>query len=494
MSNPHPKRNLVPRAVLIRSGFKTLNTTRQNSSRAVVSVNTTRQINTAYPRPTLNSARPASNVFNRVHSHDKRPINNRTSSKNSKISQKVNTIRAKHVSTARPKAVLNTIKGNQVNVVKASACWVWRPKQKVLDHVSRNNGASITFKRFNYVDAQGRSKKQRRQDTKLPQTSVPKETVADEAVNEEMYDSLERVTTTATRLDAKQDRGNISKTQSNATPNEPSSPRTSSGGGPRCQDTTGDTIAQTRSENVSEQSNDPPLSRVNTLGNYSSKGDFNIEKKSQEVGKEKKSRTDGLNRFYKVGLSARLESSAKEQSLGKEDASKQGRNIADIDADAEITLVDETDVQNVVKKVIEDITTAGIKETVSTAASITTTDVAPDELTMAQALVEIKKSKSKGATTTTTTITIPTPDSTRPKARGVVMQEPSETLTTTTILISLKIQDKRKGIMVEEPLKMKKKDQISFDKQEARRLQVKFDEKDKLVEEKAQLIKDENLA
>nr|GEW72191.1 hypothetical protein [Tanacetum cinerariifolium] len=108
--------------------------------------------------------------------------------------------------------------------------------------------------------------KQRRQDTKLPQTSVPKETVTDEADNEEMYDSLERATTTATTLDAKHNRGNISKTQSKTIPNEPISPRTSSGGGPRCQDTMKDTIAQTRSENVSKQSNNPPLSRVNTLG------------------------------------------------------------------------------------------------------------------------------------------------------------------------------------------------------------------------------------
>nr|GEU42686.1 hypothetical protein [Tanacetum cinerariifolium] len=52
----------------------------------------------------------------------------------------------------------NTRKGNQVNVIKASASWVWRSKHKVLDHVSRNNGASITLKRFNYVNAQGRSK------------------------------------------------------------------------------------------------------------------------------------------------------------------------------------------------------------------------------------------------------------------------------------------------------------------------------------------------
>nr|GEZ68642.1 hypothetical protein [Tanacetum cinerariifolium] len=48
-----------------------------------------------------------------------------------------------------------------------------------------------------------------------------------------------------------------------------------------------------------------------------------------------------LKRLYKVSLSARVESSD-EESLGEEDASKQRRNIADIDADKEITLFDET--------------------------------------------------------------------------------------------------------------------------------------------------------
>ncbi|GJX79844.1 putative ribonuclease H-like domain-containing protein [Tanacetum coccineum] len=38
------------------------------------------------------------------------------------------------VNTARPKVVLSAVKGNNGNVVKASACWVWRPKHKVLDH------------------------------------------------------------------------------------------------------------------------------------------------------------------------------------------------------------------------------------------------------------------------------------------------------------------------------------------------------------------------
>ncbi|GJW16164.1 hypothetical protein Tco_0020297 [Tanacetum coccineum] len=62
------------------------------------------------------------------------------------------------VNAVRPKAVVNAVKGNNVNVVKASACWVWKPKTKVLDHVSKHNSASITLKKFDYVDAQGISK------------------------------------------------------------------------------------------------------------------------------------------------------------------------------------------------------------------------------------------------------------------------------------------------------------------------------------------------
>ncbi|GKF47001.1 hypothetical protein Tco_0136803, partial [Tanacetum coccineum] len=83
----------------------------------------------------------------------------------------------------------------------------------------------------------------------------------DEAVYKERDNSLERAATTTTGLDAEQDRGNINKTQSNTTPNEPSSLGTSSGGGPRRQETIGDTISQTRSENVSKFSNDPLLAR-----------------------------------------------------------------------------------------------------------------------------------------------------------------------------------------------------------------------------------------
>ncbi|GJR68934.1 hypothetical protein Tco_0014999 [Tanacetum coccineum] len=55
----------------------------------------------------------------------------------------------------------------------------------------------------------------------------------DKAVHKELDDSLVRAATTASSLEAEQDSGNITKTRSKATPNESSSPGTTSGGGPR---------------------------------------------------------------------------------------------------------------------------------------------------------------------------------------------------------------------------------------------------------------------
>ncbi|GKB45686.1 hypothetical protein Tco_0896439 [Tanacetum coccineum] len=56
----------------------------------------------------------------------------------------------KYAEMYRPKAVVNAVRMNRVNVVKASACWVWRPV--------KHNSASITLKRYDYVDARGRSR------------------------------------------------------------------------------------------------------------------------------------------------------------------------------------------------------------------------------------------------------------------------------------------------------------------------------------------------
>ncbi|GJU75765.1 hypothetical protein Tco_1272835 [Tanacetum coccineum] len=47
---------------------------------------------------------------------------------------KVNIVKGTRVNTARLKEILRAIKGNKGNVVKASACWDWKPKHKVLDY------------------------------------------------------------------------------------------------------------------------------------------------------------------------------------------------------------------------------------------------------------------------------------------------------------------------------------------------------------------------
>ncbi|GJW56157.1 hypothetical protein Tco_0102888 [Tanacetum coccineum] len=85
----------------------------------------------------------------------------------------------------------------------------------------------------------------------------------DAVVHKELGDSLVRAATIASSLEAEQDNGNITKTRSKATPNESSSLGTTLGGGPRCQETMGDTIAQTRFENVSKLSNGSLLARGN---------------------------------------------------------------------------------------------------------------------------------------------------------------------------------------------------------------------------------------
>ncbi|GKA52521.1 hypothetical protein Tco_0745836 [Tanacetum coccineum] len=60
------------------------------------------------------------------------------------------------------------------------------------------------------------------QDTKIPQSSGPPVKVGDEAVHKELGDRMERAATTASSLEAEQDSGNINRTQSMATLNEPS--------------------------------------------------------------------------------------------------------------------------------------------------------------------------------------------------------------------------------------------------------------------------------
>ncbi|GJW39448.1 putative ribonuclease H-like domain-containing protein [Tanacetum coccineum] len=96
-AHPSAHRNMAPRAVLMKTGLRPLNTARP--------------VNTAHPKTTFYSNEV---IIARQNSED----------------------------------VVNTVRENQVNAIKASACWVWRP--------TKLDSASIILKKHNYVDARGK--------------------------------------------------------------------------------------------------------------------------------------------------------------------------------------------------------------------------------------------------------------------------------------------------------------------------------------------------
>ncbi|GJW01769.1 hypothetical protein Tco_1557020 [Tanacetum coccineum] len=212
------------------------------------------------------------------------------------------------------------------------------------------------------------SRRKQRKDTKIPQSSGPIEPIADEAANE---------------------------------------------------------------ENVPIQSNDPPLSRVNTLRSgedrlklqklmdlciklfdrvldlettktAQTKEIASLKKRVKKLEWKRKSKPPGMKILFKIGRSAQVVSS--------EDEDKQEVEVEKVVSTTEVTIE-----------------------------SATTT---VDELTLAQTLIEIKAAK--------------------PKVRG----------------------GKAKMIESEEPLKMNPKDQVLFDEQEAIRLQAQFNEKERVAREK----------
>ncbi|GKD84389.1 hypothetical protein Tco_1355543 [Tanacetum coccineum] len=328
----------------------------------------------------------------------------------------------------------------------------------------------------------------KRKDTEIPQPSGLTTNVADEAINQKMDDHLVRAATTASSLEAKQDSGNIDKTQSKATPNKPSSPGTSSGGGPRRQETIGDTIAQTRSENVSKLSIDLLLARGNTLRSgedslklqelmelcitlqtrvldlktiKTTQGNKidSLKRRVKNLERRNRSRTHKLKRLYKVGLTATVESSGYEEDLG-EDASKQGRRIHDIDVDEDITLVnDDNEMFDVEEPSVS----------VSAFSALT-----------------------KDSAATTTTATIPTP------RKGIVFQDPGTTTTTTISSLAkashANVQDKGKGKMVEPEKPINKKELIRLDEDIALKLQAEFDEEVRLARERVEKEQEANVA
>ncbi|GJT53630.1 putative ribonuclease H-like domain-containing protein [Tanacetum coccineum] len=115
LTHPHPKRNFVSTVVLTKSGNVPVNTAKQSSRRTAISNSTARYVNTAASRPTVNGAKPSSNVFHKSHSSVKRTFYQRTAPKNSDFKEKVNTTKVNNVTTARTKAVVSVVQGHEEN-------------------------------------------------------------------------------------------------------------------------------------------------------------------------------------------------------------------------------------------------------------------------------------------------------------------------------------------------------------------------------------------
>ncbi|GKE95312.1 hypothetical protein Tco_1580167 [Tanacetum coccineum] len=229
-------------------------------------------------------------------------------------------------------------------------------------------------------------RKPKRKDTQVSQPGDPIENVVDEAIHKELGDSWVRVATTASSLEAEQD----------------------SGGSPGCQETIGDTIAQTRFENVSKHSNDSLLARGNTLRSDEDRLKLDelmalcttLQNRVLDLEKIKTTQHNEI-----ASLKRRVMKLEKKNSLG-EDASKQWR-IDAIDAGKEITLVS---VQNVDEEMFDVNVLDGEEVFVSEQEVVAKEKDDDGDITLAQALIEMK--------------------STKPKVKGVVIQELGESTTT----------------------------------------------------------------
>ncbi|GKD50801.1 hypothetical protein Tco_1279777 [Tanacetum coccineum] len=188
----------------------------------------------------------------------------------------------------------------------------------------------------------------------------------------------------------------------------------------------GDRIAQTRFENVSKLSNDSLLARGNTLQSDEDRLKLNelmelctnLQKKVLDLKKTKttqaneiaslkrrvkkleqkqRSRTHGLKRLYKVGLTDEYITLVNVQ------------NDADNEMfDGNALNGEEVFIARKNENVVEEIVDAAQVSTTATTVTITT-----EEVTLAQALAYLK--------------------STKPKAKGIAFREPDESTTTTTI-------------------------------------------------------------
>ncbi|GJS90271.1 ribonuclease H-like domain-containing protein [Tanacetum coccineum] len=142
-THPHPKRNFVLTTVVTKSGQVLVNVAKQSSPRAAASISTDMHVNTDAPRPKVNDALSIKHSHFKAYLPVRRPFNQKSAVKTNNINEKINTTKVNNITTAGPKAVVSTAEGKRENAIKSSACWIWEPTGKVIDHISKDNYQEI---------------------------------------------------------------------------------------------------------------------------------------------------------------------------------------------------------------------------------------------------------------------------------------------------------------------------------------------------------------
>nr|GEX75299.1 hypothetical protein [Tanacetum cinerariifolium] len=189
-----------------------------------------------------------------------------------------------------------------------------------------------------------------------------------------------------------------------------------------------------------------------------------LKARVKRLEKANKVKSLKLRRLRKVGASKRIESSD-----DMEDVFNQGRMIDDLDKDegielAEIYHLDLDHPSKVLSMQEDDSEVQEVVEIVTTAKLITyVVTAAASQVSAASATISAAKPSIPAAAPTVVAAY------TR-RRKGVIIRYPEEELSLKTPVETPKLKDKGKGILIETPKPMKKKDQIELDSKYARKL------------------------
>nr|GEX62410.1 hypothetical protein [Tanacetum cinerariifolium] len=188
-----------------------------------------------------------------------------------------------------------------------------------------------------------------------------------------------------------------------------------------------------------------------------------MKKRVKKLEKGNKVKVLKLRRLKKVGTSQRIDTS---DDTMMEDASNQERMIDDLDRDVSVALMDDKEAE----KKAEEAKVAGDDQVQGRQAEIYQIDLNhASKVLIAAVSTTIFAVDPQVLAATTTAIPVRVAAASTRRRKGVIIRDPKEE-STIIIPADTKSKDKGKGIMVEEPKPLKKKQQIEMDEEFARKL------------------------